>query len=485
MSLPKLKNTDLLKTDSYINGQWVSTGKTFDVDNPATGDVIAQVADCGAKETRAAIDAAYTAQKDWATKTAKERAAILKKWYALILEHQDDLAMIMTAEQGKPMTEAMGEIAYGAAFVEWFAEEGKRAYGDVIPQTAHGTRILTLKQPVGLCGMITPWNFPSAMITRKAPPALAAGCSVIIKPAEATPLSATALAVLAEEAGIPPGVFNIITSDDSSAIGQTLCDDDRVRKLSFTGSTRVGKILMEQSAKTMKKVSLELGGNAPFIVFDDADIDKAVEGAAIGKFRNCGQVCIAPNRFYVQDSIYDEFAKKLAEKIKDVEAGDGFDANSDIGPLINKAGLEKVQEHVDDAVSKGAKVLVGGKAHEMGGSFFEPTLLTEMTNDMKIATEETFGPVAPLFRFTDEADVIEKANDTIYGLASYFFAQDMGRVWRVAEALEYGMVGANTGFISTEAAPFGGIKQSGMGREGSKYGLDEFLEVKYVCLGGV
>lgn len=481
----KLKNKDLLNLNAYINGQFVSGHGSFDVENPSTGDVIAQVADCNKDDVQSAIDAAYAAQPAWAAKTAKERAIILKKWYQLIMDNKEDLGAIMTAEQGKPLKEAIGEIGYGAAFVEWFAEEGKRAYGDIIPQTNHGTRIMTLKQPVGVCGMITPWNFPSAMITRKVPPALAAGCTVVIKPAELTPLSATALAVLAQEAGIPKGVLNIATSSDSQTVGKTMCDDERVRKLSFTGSTRVGKILMEQSAETMKKISLELGGNAPFIVFDDADIDAAVEGAVGGKFRNCGQVCIAPNRFYIQDGIYDEFADQLAAKVKNLKAGDGFDADSDMGPLINKAGLKKVMEHIKDAKSKGGKVIVGGEPHEKGGSFCQPTVITGMSQDMQIACDETFGPVAPLFKFKDEDEVIKMANDTIYGLASYFFAGDMRRVWKVAEALEYGMVGANTGLISTEVAPFGGIKQSGMGREGAKYGLDEFMEIKYVCIGGL
>ena len=481
----KLKNKDLLKTGSYINGTWLDTEKTFDVVNPANGKVLAKVSDCGSNETQQAIQAAQKAFPEWAAKTAKERAALLKKWYQLIMDNKEDLGAIMTAEQGKPLKEAIGEIAYGAAFVEWFAEEGKRLYGDIIPNTVPGTRIATIKQPIGVCAMITPWNFPSAMITRKMPPALAAGCTVVAKPAEATPLSALALAVLAEEAGIPKGVINIVTTDDSATVGKVLCDSDIVRKLSFTGSTKVGKILMEQCAQTMKKLSLELGGNAPFIVFDDADIDAAVDGAIAGKFRNCGQVCIAPNRFYIQNSVYEEFAVKLADKIKHVTAGDGFDERSDIGPLINMAGLEKVEEHIQDAVDKGAKVMVGGKRHEKGHSFFQPTLIRDMSNDMKIAKEETFGPVAPLFRFKDVDDVVHKANDTIYGLASYFYSRDIGRVWKVAEALEYGMVGINSGMISTEVAPFGGVKQSGIGREGSKYGMDEFVEIKYMLMGGI
>lgn len=480
-----LKNKALLKTQSFINGEWVDTGKTFDVINPATGKVLAQVTDCGSKETEQAIEAAHIAFPQWAAKTAKERAEVLKKWYQLIMANKEDLGAIMTAEQGKPLKEAIGEIGYGAAFVEWFAEEGKRIYGDVIPNTAPGTRIVTTKQPIGVCGMITPWNFPSAMITRKMPPALAAGCTVISKPAESTPLSALALAVLAEEAGFPKGVINVVTTDDSSTVGKTLCESEKVRKMSFTGSTKVGKILMEQCAQTMKRMSLELGGNAPFIVFDDADIDAAVEGAIAGKFRNCGQVCIAPNRFYIQEGVYEEFAAKLADKMRNINVGDGFDEDSDIGPLINEAGLEKVEKHIKDAVDNGAEILVGGQRHEKGQTFFQPTLLKDMKDNMKIATEETFGPVAPLFRFKDEDDVIHKANDTIYGLASYFFARDVGRVWKVAEALEYGIVGINSGLISTEVAPFGGMKQSGMGREGSKYGIDEFVEIKYMLMGGL
>lgn len=485
MTTLKLKNKNLLKTESYIGGEWIKTDKTFDVINPATGEVLAKVTDCGVNETTKAIDAAHKAFPEWAAKTAKDRAAVLKKWYQLIMDNKEDLGAIMTAEQGKPLKEAIGEVGYGAAFVEWFAEEGKRLYGDLIPNTVSGTRILTTKQPIGVCGMITPWNFPSAMITRKMPPALAAGCTVISKPAEATPLSALALAVLAEEAGFPKGVINIVTTDDSSAVGKTLCESEKVRKMSFTGSTKVGKILMEQCAQTMKRVSLELGGNAPFIVFDDADIDAAVEGAVAAKFRNCGQVCIAPNRFYIQDNIYEEFAEKLANKVKTIKAGNGFEEASDIGPLINKAGIEKVEDHIKDAVDKGAKILVGGKRHEKGQTFFQPTVLRDMGDDMLIAKDETFGPVAPLFRFKNEDDVITKANDTIYGLASYFFARDIGRVWKVAEALEYGMVGINSGMISTEVAPFGGVKQSGMGREGSKYGIDEFVEIKYMLMGGL
>ena len=481
----KLRNTDLLKDKAFINGEWVGASKSFNVINPSTGDVVASVPDMGADETEKAIDAAHKAFPEWAAKTAKERSQILRKWYELILENKEDLGAIMTAEQGKPVQEAIGEVAYGAEFIAWFAEEGKRAYGDVIPSPSPDTRFVTIKQPVGVCGMITPWNFPSAMITRKMPPALAVGCTVVSKPAEDTPLSALALAVLAEEAGFPKGVINIVTTSDSSTVGKALCESDRVRKLSFTGSTEVGKILMAQCADTMKKLSLELGGNAPFIVFDDADLDAAADGLMAGKFRNCGQVCIAPNRIYVQDSVYDAFVDKLATKIKAVTPGDGFEEGSDIGPLINQSGLDKVKEHVQDAVEKGAKLVVGGKPHEKGRTFFEPTLLTDMTHDMKVAEEETFGPVAAIFKFKDEDEVIAKANDTIYGLASYFYSRDIGRVWRVAEALEYGMAGVNTGAISNEAAPFGGVKHSGTGREGSKYGLDEFLEIKYIAMGGI
>jgi succinate-semialdehyde dehydrogenase/glutarate-semialdehyde dehydrogenase len=481
----RLKNKNLLQDKAFIDGKWVQNGAVFDVLNPASGAVLAQVTDCDAAQTHQAIEAAQKAQKGWAARTAKERGELLEKWYELIIRNKDDLGAIMTAEQGKPLREAIGEVVYGASFVEWFAEEGKRIYGDVIPNTMPGTRIMTLKQPVGVCAMITPWNFPSAMITRKMPPALAAGCSVICKPAEVTPLSALALAVLAQEAGIPDGVINIVPSNQSAVVGKVFCDSPVVRKLSFTGSTKVGKILIAQCAGTVKKLSLELGGNAPFIVFDDADLEAAVTGAAMAKFRNCGQVCIAPNRFYVQEGIYDAFAAKLAEKAQSVTAGDGFDDASDIGPLINQAGLDKVETHVKDALSKGAELKAGGKPHALGGTFFEPTVLTGMSADMMIAQDETFGPVAALFPFKDEADVVAKANDTIYGLAAYFFSRDIGRIWRVAEALEYGMVGVNSGIISNEVAPFGGVKQSGFGREGSKYGIDDYVDIKYVLMGGL
>ena len=441
--------------------------------------------DLGAGETRAAIAAAEKAFPAWAKKTAKERAAILRRWYELIVEHVDDLAVILTTEQGKPLAEAKGEILYGASFVEWFAEEGKRVYGDLIPSPVAGARISVLRQPVGVSAAITPWNFPSAMITRKVAPALAAGCTIVCKPAGNTPFSALALAVLADEAGFPAGVFNVITSDDPAPIGRELCENPAVRKLSFTGSTAVGRLLMRQCADTIKKLSLELGGNAPFIVFDDADIEQAVDGAMACKFRNAGQTCVCANRIYVQDTVYDEFARKLAVKIKALKVGDGLEEGTDIGPMIDEKGMEKVQDHIADALEHGAELVTGGQPHEAGEFFFEPTLLGGMTKEMKIAREETFGPVAPLFRFSDEAEVIDLANDTIYGLAAYFYSKDMARVIRVSEALEYGMVAVNKPILSTEVAPFGGIKQSGLGREGSKYGIDEYLEMKYVLMGGL
>ena len=481
----KLDNKKLLPSKAYVNGRWIGAAKSFDVINPATGDVVASIPDMGADDTHKAIAAAHDAFPAWAAKTAKERAAVLRKWYQLIQDNKEDLGKIMTAEQGKPVQEAIGEVEYGAAFIEWFAEEGKRAYGDVIPNTTRGNRIVTIKQPVGVCGLITPWNFPSAMLTRKMPPALAAGCTVICKPAGDTPLSAIALAVLAEEAGFPDGVVNVITTSSSSDVGNAMCENDKVRKLSFTGSTKIGKVLMEQCAQTMKKLSLELGGNAPFVVFDDADIEATVKGLVAGKFRNCGQVCIAPNRIYVQESIHDEFVEKLKAAVKDIKVGDGFDGNSDIGPLINSGGIEKVEEFVKDALDKGAELVIGGEKHEKGDLFYQPTILTNMNHDMKIAEDEIFGPVAAIFKFKDEEEVLEKSNDTIYGLASYFYSRDIGRIWRVSEGLEYGMVGANSGSISTEVAPFGGVKHSGFGREGSKYGLDEFMEIKYISMGGI
>ena len=481
----KLKNKNLLTGKAYINGQWLDGAKQFTVSNPATGEDVAQVADLDVSDVKGAIQAANDAFPDWAAKSAKERATILRRWYELIFENADDLAAILTAEQGKPLFEAKGEVIYGASFIEFYAEEGKRIYGDVIPSNVSGARMMVLKQPIGVCATITPWNFPSAMITRKVGPALAAGCTIVCRPASQTPLSATALAVLTEEAGIPAGVFNVVTGTDARGVGAELCENDKVRKLSFTGSTEVGRILMKQCAEGIKKISLELGGNAPFIVFDDADIDAAVEGAMICKFRNAGQTCVCANRIYVQDGVYDEFAEKLAAKIKALKIGDGAEEGTDIGPMIDEAGMQKAQEHIADAVEKGAELVCGGQPAEAGELFFEPALLTGVTKDMQVATDETFGPVAPLFRFKNEADVIEQANDTIYGLASYFYSQDHARVWRVAEALEYGMVAVNKPILSTEVAPFGGIKQSGIGREGSKYGIDEYLEMKYVLMGGL
>ncbi|MCB1720222.1 MAG: NAD-dependent succinate-semialdehyde dehydrogenase, partial [Alphaproteobacteria bacterium] len=463
-----LQNKNLLKDKAYIDGAWVDGRARYDVTNPADGEVVGRAPDLGAGETRKAIEAAERAFPAWAKKTAKERAVILRRWYELIVENVDDLAVILTTEQGKPLAEAKGEILYGASFVEWFAEEGKRVYGDLIPSPIAGARMSVMKQPIGVSAAITPWNFPSAMITRKVAPALAAGCTIVCKPAGNTPFSALALAILAEEAGFPAGVFNVITGDDPAPIGQELCENPAVRKLSFTGSTAVGRVLMRQCADTIKKLSLELGGNAPFIVFDDADIDAAVDGAIACKFRNAGQTCVCANRIYVQEEIYDEFAGKLAVKIKALKVGDGLEEDTEIGPMIDEKGMEKVQDHIADALEHGAEVVTGGQPHEAGELFFEPTLLTGMTKDMKIAHEETFGPVAPLFKFSDEAEVIGLANDTIYGLAAYFYARDVGRVWRVAEALEYGMVAVNKPILSTEVAPFGGVKQSGLGREGSK-----------------
>ena len=481
-----LKDPKLFREQCYLDGAWTDadSGRTIAVDNPATGATIGSVPGMGAAETRRAIEAADRAWPAWRARTAKERALLLRKWFDLMMANQDDLGLLLTTEQGKPLAEAKGEIAYGASFIEWFAEEGKRIYGDVIPQHQSDKRILVLKQPIGVAAMITPWNFPNAMITRKAGPALAAGCTVVLKPAGATPFSALALAELAERAGIPKGVFNVITGD-SKAIGGELCANPTVRKLSFTGSTEIGRVLMRQSADTVKKLSLELGGNAPFIVFDDADIDAAVEGAIASKYRNAGQTCVCANRIYVQDSVYDKFAAKLAEKVKGFKVGAGNEPGVVIGPLIDAQGLAKVEEHVADATGKGAKVMLGGKRHSRGGLFFEPTILTGVTQAMRVSREETFGPVAPLFRFKTDADAIAMANDTEFGLAGYFYARDMGRIWRVAEAMETGMVCVNSGILSNEIAPFGGIKQSGLGREGSKYGIDEYLEIKYVMLGGI
>lgn len=480
-----LRDPSLLETRAYIGGAWVETDATFPVTNPATGEKICDVADVSVSETRRAIDVAYAAKTEWAALTGKERAAILRKWFDLMVENADDLATILTTEMGKPWAEARGEVLYGASFIEWFAEEAKRIYGDVIPGHQHDKRIVVLKQPVGVVGSITPWNFPNAMIARKVGPALAVGCTFVARPAELTPLSALAMAVLGERAGIPSGVFNVIPSSDSAATGQELCANDKVAKITFTGSTRVGQILMRQGADTIKKMSLELGGNAPFIVFDDADIDAAVEGAMIAKYRNNGQTCVCANRIYAQKGVYDEFAEKLAAKSRSLVVGDGFEEGVTTGPLINDAAMGKVEDHIADAVSKGAKVIAGGVRSEKGGTFFEPTVLTGVTPEMVVAREETFGPVSPLFQFKDEAEVIAMANDSEFGLASYFFSRDLARVWRVAEALESGMVGINTGLISTEVAPFGGVKQSGFGREGSKYGCDDYLEIKYLCMGGI
>ncbi|MFM1987486.1 MAG: succinate-semialdehyde dehydrogenase [Pseudomonadota bacterium] len=485
----QLKDGSLLKAQGWIDGQWVGadSGATFAVTDPATGAKILEVADMGAAETRRAIDAAARALPAWRAKTAKERAAVLRKWFELIMAHTDDLALLMTTEQGKPLGEARGEVAYGASFLEWFAEEGKRVYGDVIPTVANDRRLLVIKQPIGVCATITPWNFPIAMITRKVGPALAAGCTIVAKPAEATPLSALALAELAHRAGVPAGVFNVVTGDARHApeIGLEMCTNPTVKKVSFTGSTEVGRILLRQSADTVKKLSLELGGNAPFIVFDDADVDAAVEGAIASKYRNAGQTCVCANRLYVQAGVYDAFAAKLAEKVAQFKVGAGTEPGVTIGPLIEPAAIEKVKEHVADAVGKGAKVVLGGKPHAKGGLFFEPTVITGVTPAMKVAREETFGPVAPLFRFETEADAIAMANDTEFGLAAYFYSRDIGRVFRVAEALESGMVCVNSGLLSNEVSPFGGVKQSGLGREGSKYGIDEYLEIKYLCLAGI
>ena len=480
-----LHDTGLLRTQCLLNGQWINadSGRSVAVHDPANGRLLAEVPDCGAAETQRAIAAADAAWPAWRSKTAKERAALLRRWYELILAAADDLAQLITAEGGKPLSEAKGEVAYGASFVEWFAEEGKRAYGESIPTTAGDKRLLTIRQPVGVCAAITPWNFPLAMITRKVAPALAAGCVAIVKPAEQTPLTALALAELASRAGIPPGVFNVITGSAQSAIaiGGVLTASPVVRKLSFTGSTEVGRLLMAQCAPTIKKLSLELGGNAPFIVFDDADVDAAVEGALIAKYRNTGQTCVCANRLLVQAGVYEEFASKLAARVARLKVGHGFDAGVVQGPLIEASAVAKVEAHIADAVAQGARVLTGGKRHALGGTFFEPTVLADVTTAMRVAREETFGPVAPLFRFTEEAEAIAMANDTEYGLAAYFYSRDMARCFRVGEALEYGMIGINTGLISNEVAPFGGVKQSGIGREGSKHGLDEYLEIKYLC----
>ncbi|WP_186100165.1 NADP-dependent succinate-semialdehyde dehydrogenase [Burkholderia gladioli] len=478
-----LKDPSLFRQQIYLAGEWqgAANGASFEVRNPANGELLGSVPLAGAAETRRAIEAANAAWPAWRRRTAKERAAILRKWYELMLAHADDLALILTTEQGKPLAEARGEIIYAASFIEWFAEEGKRVYGDTIPTPAGDKRIVVAKEPVGVCAAITPWNFPAAMITRKVGPALAAGCPIVVKPAEATPFSALALAVLAERAGVPAGVFSVITGDPK-AIGGELTGNATVRKLSFTGSTPVGRLLMAQCAPTVKKVSLELGGNAPFIVFDDADLDAAVEGAIASKYRNSGQTCVCTNRFYVHDKVYDAFAAKLAAAVEKLKVGRGTEAGVMQGPLINEAAVLKVEAHIEDALAKGASIATGGKRHALGHGFFEPTVLTGVTPDMKVAKEETFGPLAPLFRFASDEEVIGFANDTEFGLAAYFYSRDIGRVWRVAEALEYGMVGINTGLISNEVAPFGGVKQSGLGREGSHYGIDDYVVIKYLCL---
>ena len=479
----KLQDPALLRQQAYIDGQWRGAEKRIPVIDPASGQVIAEVPDLGADETRAAIEAAAAAWPEWRERTAGERARLLRRWFELVMEHQQDLATMLSAEQGKPMAEALGEITYGASFIEWFAEEAKRIYGDVIPTTVSGRRLIVIKQPIGVVAAITPWNFPNAMITRKAAPALAAGCPVVVKPAEDTPLSALALAELAERAGIPAGVFNVVTTSRPADVGGELTRNPLVRKLSFTGSTEVGKLLMRQCADTVKKVALELGGNAPFIVFDDADIDAAVQGAMASKYRNSGQTCVCANRLIVQDAVYDEFAEKLAAEVAKLQVGEAHEPGVTQGPLINPAALEKVEQHIADAVGKGARIAVGGKRHERGGQFFEPTVLLDVDRSMRVAVEETFGPVAPLFRFHDEEEAIALANDTEFGLAAYFYARDIGRVWAVAEAIEAGIVGINEGIISTEVAPFGGIKQSGLGREGSRYGIEEFVEMKYLSMG--
>ena len=479
-----LKDPSLLATKAYVAGEWIDAddGTSFEVTNPARGDVIARVPNLGRAETARAIAAAAKAQKEWAARTGKERAAIMRKWFDLMMANQDDLGTILCAEMGKPLAEAKGEIAYGASFIEWFGEEAKRVYGETIPGHQRDKRITVIKQPIGVVASITPWNFPNAMITRKCGPALAVGCAFVARPASETPLSALALAVLGERAGLPAGILSVITSERASDIGKEFCENPVVRKLTFTGSTEVGRILLRQAADQVMKCSMELGGNAPFIVFDDADLDKAVEGAMVSKFRNNGQTCVCANRIYVQSGVYDAFAEKLRAAVAKSQVGDGLKDPVQFGPLINMDAVEKVEEHIADATAKGAKVVLGGARHELGGSFFQPTGLTDVTDEMTVTNEETFGPVAPLFRFETEEEVIEKANATIFGLASYFFARDIGRITRVQEALEYGMVGVNTGLISTEVAPFGGVKQSGLGREGSHHGMEDYLEMKYICL---
>lgn len=482
----QLDDPSLLRQQAFINGQWcdADSGETCAVTNPATGETIGTVPKMGALETRRAIAAAERAWPQWRSKTGKERSAVLRRWNDLMLANSDDLAMIMTVEQGKPLTESKGEIAYAASFIEWFAEEAKRVQGDTLQSPWSDRRIVVLKQPIGVCAAVTPWNFPAAMITRKAGPALAAGCPMVLKPALATPFSALALAVLAERAGVPPGIFSVLTGS-AVAIGGEMTANPSVRKLSFTGSTEVGRTLMQQCAPTIKKLSLELGGNAPFIVFDDADLDAAVEGAIVSKYRNAGQTCVCANRLYVQDGVYDAFAKKLVVAVEKLKVGNGMEPGVSQGPLIDGTAVKKVEEHIRDATAKGGRVLTGGKRHALGHSFFEPTVIAEASADMLVAREETFGPLAPLFRFKTDGEVIALANDTEFGLASYFYSRDIGRIWRVAEGLESGMVGINTGLISNEVAPFGGVKQSGLGREGSKYGIDDYLVIKYLCLGGL
>ena len=481
-----IKDKNLLRQNAWVNGQWsdARSGKTITVTNPVDGTALGSVPSLSAEETRGAIHAAETAFDNWRRLTAKERSTILLKWYDLMMQHQEDLARILTSEQGKPLAEARGEITYGASFVQWFAEEAKRVYGDTIPAGSIDQRIMVIRQPVGVCAAVTPWNFPAAMITRKVAPALAAGCTMVVKPASQTPLTALALAELSRRAGLPDGIFNVVTGS-AAEIGAELTANPVVRKLSFTGSTEVGRQLMAECAQTVKKVSLELGGNAPFIVFDDADLTRAVEGAMISKYRNSGQTCVCANRIFVQSSVYDEFSRQLVDAVEKLNVGNGVEPDVQQGPLIDQAALDKVSRHIDDALSRGARLLTGGHPHALGGTFFQPTVLADVDADMSVAVNETFGPVAPLIRFDDENDVIRMANNTPYGLAAYFYARNLGRIFRVAEALDYGMVGINTGLISTEVAPFGGVKQSGIGREGSKYGIDEYLEMKYLCIAGI
>jgi succinate-semialdehyde dehydrogenase / glutarate-semialdehyde dehydrogenase len=486
MSTFTLQDPDLFRQQAYIHGRWCDAdgGATLEVNNPATGEILGTVPMMTANETRRAIEAAKDAFSDWSRKPAKERSNLLRRWHDLIMSNVGDLGALMTAEQGKPLAEAKGEVAYAASFIEWFGEEAKRVYGDTIPSPWSDKRLVVIKQPIGVCAAITPWNFPAAMIARKAGPALASGCTMVARPASSTPFSALALAVLAERAGIPAGVFNVLTGS-SREIGGELTSNPDVRKITFTGSTEVGRLLMKQSSSTVKKLSLELGGNAPFIVFDDADLDAAVEGAIISKYRNAGQTCVCANRLYVQAGVYDAFAEKLVAAVAKLKVGNGFEPGVQQGPLIDQAAVEKVEEHIEDAVSQGGRVLLGGKRHALGQTFFEPTVVADVTPKMKVAKEETFGPLAPLFRFRTDEQAIEMANDTEFGLASYFYSRDIGRIWRAAEGLETGMVGINTGLISNEVAPFGGVKQSGLGREGSHYGIEEFLEIKYLCFGGL